>query len=339
MIGTGTVAGLAESAFIADLDARDRAPLPIIATLAVGPLAAVVAAMAAMVLVLTAYTLLSGHGQEGLAGFKRIVLALKDPGPPTLASETLGLFLAASVNGVLALTFVAVAAAFARRPLHSYLTAAPQVRWGLLAIGLVLGTLALAPVLVFDRIVSGADNPPPLTSVSPDLWGRLAYAATSLLFIPAAAAEEIFFRGWCLRQLAAFARRPPYLILVILGTAVAFSASHFDFNPDSFLERTLMGVGFAYMTLRLGGIEFSTAVHATNNILIILFVAFQPPEQGRGITAASLLVDLAMVVGYLAITEIVARSPTLRRLAGVRSEELSPSAQMARVVGSASPFD
>ena len=33
-----------------------------------------------------------------------------------------------------------------------------------------------------------------------------------------------------------------------------------------------MGAGFAYMTLRLGGIEFSTGVHAANNLLIVLFI-------------------------------------------------------------------
>jgi membrane protease YdiL (CAAX protease family) len=339
MIGKGIVAGLAKSAFIADLDARDRAPGPILGTLALGPLAALVAAMAAMVLVLTIYTLLSGHGQEGLEGFKRIVWALKDAGPPTLASETLGLFLDATVNGVVALTFVAVAAAFAHRPLHSYLTAARRVRWRLLAAGLVLGALALTPVLMFDRLVSGSDNPLPLISLTPDVWGRIAYVGTSLLFIPAAAAEEIFFRGWCLRQFAAFSKNPAYMML---ATALAFSALHFDFNPDSFLTRALMGVGFAYMTLRLGGIEFSTAVHATNNILIILFVAplsLQLPEQGTGITAESLIVDLAMIVGYLAITELVARSPRLRRWAGVRSSELSPSPALDRIEGSSSPFD
>jgi membrane protease YdiL (CAAX protease family) len=240
---------------------------------------------------------------------------------------------------VVALTFVAVAAAFARRPLHTYVTAAPQVRWRLLLVGLVLGVLALTPVLVFDRAVTGSDNPLPVTSLSPDLWSRLAYAATSLLFIPAAAAEEIFFRGWSLRQVAAFSKQPAY---VMLATALAFSALHFDFNPDSFLTRTLMGVGFAYMTLRLGGIEFSTAVHATNNILIILFVApltLQLPEQGAGITTESLIVDLAMIVGYLAITELVARSSTLRRWAGVRSSELSPSPAPDRIGGSSSPFD
>jgi membrane protease YdiL (CAAX protease family) len=339
MIGQGIVTGLAESAFIADLDARDRAPAPIIATLAVGPLAALAGALAAMVLVLTLYTLLSGHGQDGLAGLERIVWSLKDPGPPTLVNETLGLFLDAVVNGLVALTFVAVAAAFVRRPLHNYLTAAPQVRWRLLAAGLVLGMLALAPVLVFDRVVSASDAPLPLFSLAPDLWGRLAYVATSLLFIPAAAAEEIFFRGWCLRQIAAFSKRPA---TVIVATALAFAALHFDFNPDSFLTRTLMGAGFAYMTLRLGGIEFSTAVHATNNILIILFVApltLQPTEAAGSITAESLIVDLAMVVGYVAITELVARSSTLRRWAGVRSRDLSPSPAPARIGGSSSPFD
>ena len=123
---------------------------------------------------------------------------------------------------------------------------------------------------------------------------------------------------------------------MMLATALAFSALHFDFNPDSFLTRALMGVGFAYMTLRLGGIEFSTAVHATNNILIILFVAplsLQLPEQGTGITAESLIVDLAMIVGYLAITELVARSPRLRRWAGVRSSELSPSPALDPIGG------
>ncbi len=339
MIGKGLVAGLARSPFIADLDARDRSPVPIVATLFVGPLAALVGAMATMVLILSVYTLLSGHGPEGLHGLKRIVLTLKDPGPATLASETFGLFLDAGVNGVVALTFVAVAAAFARRPLHNYLTSAPRVRWRLLLVGLGLGALALTPVLFFDRALSGSNSAMPVTSLSPDLWGRLAYAATSLLFIPAAAAEEIFFRGWCLRQVAAFSKRPAYMMI---ATALTFSALHFDFNPDSFLTRALMGVGFAYMTLRLGGVEFSTAVHATNNILIILFVApltLQPPEQAASITAESLLVDVAMVVGYLAITEIVARWPTLRRWADVRSSELSPSAAPGRVGGSSSPFD
>jgi membrane protease YdiL (CAAX protease family) len=337
MAAKGIVAGLAESAFIADLGARDRAPIPIMATLAVGPLAAVVAAMAVMVLALTACTLLSGHGQDGLDGLERIVSALRTPGPPTLSAETLQLFLDASVNGVIALTFVAVAAVFARRPLHSYLTVAPQVRWRLLGIGLVFGALALTPVLFIDQAVSGVDAPPPLTRLSPDLLSRIAYAVTSLLFIPAAAAEELFFRGWCLRLFAAFSRRPVY---TVFGTALVFAALHLDFNPDSFLTRTLMGAGFAYMTLRLGGIEFSTAVHAVNNVLIILFVApltLQPPEQGASITVESLLVDLAMAVGYLVITETVARSATLRRWAQVRNREISPP-PVGRVDGSSSHF-
>jgi membrane protease YdiL (CAAX protease family) len=339
MTGKGIVAGLADSAFIADLDARDRLPVPIVATLAAGPLVAFVAALAAMVFVLATFTLLSGHGQEGLDGLKRTILALKDPGAPTLANQTLELFLDGSVNGVVALAFVAVAAAFAHRPLHRYLTAAPQVRWRLLAIGLVLSALVLAPVLIFDRLVSGAGHPLPLMTMSPNVLARLAYAATSLLFVPAAAAEEIFFRGWCLRQFAAFSRRPLY---TIVGTALVFSALHFDFNPDSFLTRTLMGMGFAYMTLRLGGIEFSTAVHATNNILIILFVApitLQPAGQGTNITIESLAVDIAIVVGYLAITEVVARSATIRRWAGVRTSELSPTSAAGPGGGSSSPFD
>jgi len=68
-------------------------------------------------------------------------------------------------------------------------------------------------------------------------------------------------------------------------------------------------------------------------------LTLQPPDEGSGITATSLLVDLAMIVGYLTITEAVARSASLRRWAGVRSEELSPSGLTSRVGGPSSPFD
>lgn len=324
MIGSGVTAGLARSPFLADVDLSDRTPGRIVAALLLGPVIGAVAAMAAMIFVLSVYTVLSGEGARGLDGLRTVVLMFKDGAPLTLSGQALQLMLAASVNGVFALGFVAVAAEFARRPLHAYFTAAPRLRWRLLLAGLVLSTLAMGPVMIFDRLTSGGSVEPPLFSIAPDLAGRLGYVAVSLLFIPAAAAEEIFFRGWFLRLFAAFSRRPAILIV---GTAIAFSAIHLDFNPDSFLTRALMGAGFAYMTLRLGGIEFSTAVHATNNILIILFVeplTLQTSASTQGFTPASVLEDAALVAGYVLITEVVARWPAMRRWAGVRLEDLSP---------------
>jgi membrane protease YdiL (CAAX protease family) len=325
MSGRDVLDGLERSAFIADLDGRDRRPLPILGTLTAGPIAGAVAALAAMVLILALCTLVSGHGGEGLAGISNLLIAVRDQTTPTLFTTALQLMLDTSVNGAFVLAFVAVAAAFAGRAFIAYVTVAARVRWRLILVGLILSAAVLAPVMIVDRIVSGGGDLAPILSISPGWRGRAVYALTVLLFIPAAAAEELLFRGWLLRQTAAFVRRP---LLLIAGTAVLFAALHLDFNPDSFLTRTLMGAGFAYMTLRLGGVEFSTGAHAANNILIVLFIeplTLQAPHEASGITALSLIEDVALVLGYVAITEAVALSPVLRRWSGLRPDDVSPS--------------
>jgi hypothetical protein len=173
--------------------------------------------------------------------------------------------------------------------------------------------------------VSSQDVPPlPLLFVSSRLLDRTIYVlAATLLLVPAAAAEEILFRGWLIRQIAAFTKKPAVLILV---TAVGFSALHGDFSPAAFLTRALMGAGFAYMTLRLGGVEFSVGAHAANNILIVLFVeplTLKTIAETSKLTVGSAVQDLGLVAGYILITEAVARSDALRRLAGVRLDEVS----------------
>jgi len=95
-----------------------------------------------------------------------------------------------------------------------------------------------------------------------------------------------------------------------------FSAMHLpDLDPTAFVARALMGVGFCYMTLRTGGIEFSTGAHAANNILLILFV--QPPPLTVGdpqpFSPTAVAFSLIAVAIYFVIAEIVVRWPALRR--------------------------
>jgi membrane protease YdiL (CAAX protease family) len=134
----------------------------------------------------------------------------------------------------------------------------------------------------------------------------------TVLLLVAAAAEELVFRGWLMKVTGAFVR-DPRAVLVLSG--LLFSAIHLDPNLDAFLVRMAMGIGLAWMTLRLGGIEFAIGAHAANNILILLFI--QPmslkPEPPHAFPLEILVVAPLMLAGYVAMAEVAARWAPLRR--------------------------
>ncbi|MGH7011981.1 MAG: lysostaphin resistance A-like protein, partial [Caulobacteraceae bacterium] len=305
------------------VERRDRDPGRIAAAILFGLAAGLLAAFAAMILVLVAYLVLTGNAGEGLAGIHAAALTMR-----TQTGTHLGptiLFLAATTTGNLALAvaFVALAAILAHHALSSYVTSAKRARWRLLLAGLVLGSAILIPFVLVNAFTS-PPAPTPMVAVSSALLGRTAYVAASIFFlIIAAAAEELFFRGWLMRQLAAFSRRPLFLIL---ATSFLFSAAHLDFSPGPFVTRIAMGAGLAYMTLRLGGIEFSTGVHAANNILIVLFIeplSLKAVMAPSGASDAWLIGAPAILIAFVAITEAVARIGVVRRLAGIGSDEIA----------------
>jgi membrane protease YdiL (CAAX protease family) len=314
--------GLTESAFLAGIDDRERDGARVATTLVGGAVLGLVASVCCLLLVMIAYAILIGEGTRGATVLGDIARAVADPQVVAPGLSVLRLVLATAVDGVFLVVFVAFAAVMVHRPLHTYITAAPRVRWRLLAVAMGLAATAMAPVVLAEHLMVAGGTAPPVLGVSPLAGDRVAYALSALLLLPAAAAEELFFRGWLLRQTGAFLRRPAMLIGV---TSLTFSALHLDFSPDAFLTRALMGAGLAYMTLRLGGIEFSTGVHAVNNMLIVLFLQPLSLQQSEETTfsAFSVVEDLALIGGYVLITEAVARIEPLRRLAGVRIEEVS----------------
>jgi membrane protease YdiL (CAAX protease family) len=328
MSAPGIWAGLTDSVFLSGSNDRERDPARLLATLVGGVFLGFIAAAAGLLLVLILDTLLIGEGAKGLEGLGDVAASLTDPQAIGLPVTIARLVVAVASDAVFLLVFVAFAALLAGRALHAYVTAAARVRWRLMALSMALAFVAIGPVVLMERMTTPGGGAPPFLGVSPALGDRVLYALSSLLLIPAAAAEELFFRGWLLRQTAALLRRP--LALIVLP-ALAFSAMHFDFNPDAFLARALMGAGFAYMTLRLGGIEFSCGVHAMHNMLIVLFLQplnFEPAAEGD-LTMVSLIEDLALVVGYVALTEAVARTPALRWLGGVSLAEISGAGRIS----------
>ncbi len=318
--------GLADSALLADLDAREGSPRVILLTLAGGLGLYFLVGVCVWCLLLAPITLFGPHAGEGLEGLTQAWLDLGRPGQGSALSQGLSLAVITAVNAAPLFACAAFAAAMAQHKLHTYATAAPRFRWRLLLLGLGLSLLVLIPGLAAERILS-PEATAPVASLAADLPAEALYMAAALLIIPAALAEELVFRGWFLRLTATVSRRPAALVSV---SSVVFAAAHFSFRPaaadaDAFIRLALMGAGWAYMTLRLGGLEFAAGSHAANNLLIVLFLhpldADPPATQGGPI---ELLTDLALVAGYVVITEGVVRSPYLRRLSGVRAREISP---------------
>ena len=310
--------GLGYSAFLADLAPRDRDPAHIAATVIAGACVGLVASAACWILVLVPYTFLVGLGGQGLLGVGEVALMFRDSSVHDLGITLLRLVESVATDGAFPLAFVSLAAIITHRPFQHYVTVARRIRWRLLLAGLGLSFVAVLPLAL-----AGGGPVSPVVDVAPSLAGRFVYVlAATTLMIPSAAAEELMFRGWLMRQIAAFTRRPEVLLLV---TAVLFSAAHLDFAPDAFLYRVIMGAGFAYMALRTGGLELPVGAHAANNIAVLLIVApFGPRGVGHGGPQGVWFADLALALGYVVVTEAIMRLEPLRRWSGIAPGEASP---------------
>jgi len=307
---------LSDAAFIADLTPRERTPWRTLATLVGGVIGGFVVGLIVGAIALFAFAAATGAFQGGLQDLPRRISGLIDADGGTMQSALVLLTLATATNAPMAATFIAVAALISGRRALRYLTLAPAFRWRLLASGLLLSVLTIGPIVALGQLTDPHAPRPPLLALASDWPSRIGYAVACVaLLIPAAAAEEVVFRGWLLRQSAALTRNPLALMAI---NGVLFSAVHGEFAPDPFLTRALMGAGFVYMTLRLGGVEFSTGAHAANNILIVLFI--QPlslkPTPSTGMSADSLFQDVFLLASYVIMAEVVARWAPLRRWTG-----------------------
>jgi hypothetical protein len=305
---------LSQAAFIADLSPREKSFWRIAATVVGGVVGGVIVGLIIGMIALILVVVVTSGFKADLPSLPERITALIGADGATISSALSLLTLATATNAPMAATFIVVAALIAGVSARRYVTVARKIRWRLLASGLLLSFAVIGPLVLASQLLDPHAPPAPLLSLASDWPGRLGYALGCIvLLIPAAAAEEIVFRGWLLRESAAVTRNPIFLMAV---NGVLFSAVHGEFAPDPFLTRALMGAGFVYMTLRLGGIEFSTGAHAANNILIVLFV--QPlslkPAPTTGVSGGSLAQDLFLFVSYVAMAEVVARWPPLRRL-------------------------
>jgi membrane protease YdiL (CAAX protease family) len=158
------------------------------------------------------------------------------------------------------------------------LTAAPRFRWRHALAGLALFLPVVALEIGLDAL-SGSKGPGSPLFADAALGGKLLYAGAAVLFLwLAALAEEMIFRGWLLQQTGALTRS---VAVVLAVNAVVFSLAHADPSLGAFVTRCALGAAWAWIVLRLGGIEFAAGAHFANNLGIALLarpVLMTPPQ-------------------------------------------------------------
>lgn len=141
---------------------------------------------------------------------------------------------------------------------------------------------------------------PPLTVV--------ASLVVILLLVPLqAAGEEFAFRGFAMQTLGSWVRprRVGAIVAIVLPT-VGFAFAH-DYNVWGKLTVASLGVAFAYLTWRTGGLEAGVVAHALNNVVVFALAApVETSTQADG-SPGGLLVTLVSSAVYVALITVVAR--------------------------------
>lgn len=316
-LGGGEVLEAAKrSRFLADLSPYDRDAWRSVFAVPVGVLAGAVAALlggASAILV----SMLVVSGLDGAPAAGDLFAVFSDPNlaEPSGRQSLFILAVLAGVNLGAAVGFVFAAGAIHHRRITDYVNRGEPVRWrlllgGLVLVGLVMSAIAGVAILTDPSIQS------PLWKVSPNLVGRTLYAALAVaLLVLASAAEELVFRGWLLKQSAAYIRNP---VLLMALNGLLFAAIHLDPNIDAFLVRAAMGAGLTWMALRLGGIELGIGAHAANNAVILLLLRPMTtrPDAPHEFKVGLITSALVVLAGFIGVAELSLRWPALRRWTG-----------------------
>jgi len=125
--------------------------------------------------------------------------------------------------------------------------------------------------------------------------------AIFILAIVPGVAEEIFFRGMVQTQLQHVFKNPNYAVFI---TAFLFSFFHFQFY--SFIPKMILGILLGYIFMWSKNIWYSSAVHVTNNLIVVIgtyFFGFQINFEHRSVIFILLLiasiVTAALIILYL----------------------------------------
>lgn len=191
-----------------------------------------------------------------------------------------------------------------------------RIRWGWMA-------RTLVPAVVFVLLGTGATfaislatgtlaEPLPL-----DVGRYLVLVIVVLLLVPLqAAAEEYIFRGVILQGVGSWVRSAPVALIV---SSLVFAVLHTQYQFWDLLSVLVMGVGFAIVTMRTGGLEAAIVLHVVHNTVSFLLIGSGVSgshEMGNGEGTPLLpVVQAVLVTVWIIWIEFLARRHRIDRTA------------------------
>jgi membrane protease YdiL (CAAX protease family) len=108
------------------------------------------------------------------------------------------------------------------------------------------------------------------SSGRPQDWGILLIMV--IIGIPfQSAGEEYAFRGLILQNVGAWFKNPRIgLIIAIIPSMIFFALAHGSHDPWVFSDLAIFALSSCIAAWRTGGLEASIALHATNNVLLMI---------------------------------------------------------------------
>jgi membrane protease YdiL (CAAX protease family) len=263
--------------FLDEAGPAERGLVRVVVTVALAAAAGLAAALCAATLLLLVAAGLTSWGSGGFLAAIRL-LAEPSHSDRALLSYTYELAMVGTASIAAAGAFIAVVARRAGRAMRTFLTAAPRFRWRHAVVGLLIFLPVVAAEIWLDGAIHPPADTPPVATPGATGMERLAYVAAAVSFLwLAALAEEVLFRGWLLQQTRAFTRS---IVVIVAINAVAFSLAHGDLSIGGFVTRLALGIGWAWIVLRLDGVEFAAGAHLANNLGLALLakpVLLSPP--------------------------------------------------------------